>query len=101
LNWLTHISLFGSYALVLATIAYLTHRRAGGKLLFYSIIAGEALFSFVSGHRNLLVLAFVYVAIVYFYVRRRVPRKWILVGVMALLLSFPLTEVYRKALMGT
>ncbi len=94
-NWLWSVELFCAYAQVLATIAYYTRSGLRERTTFWAIVSGELLFGFLSGFRTPIFLTFFYIAVVSFYMRRRLPWRAAMVGGLVLLFVFPLIPIYR------
>jgi hypothetical protein len=92
---LTHIQLFCSYALVLAAICYFTQYGIKQRVMFYSMVFAEILFGFISGYRTPIYLTFLFIGIVYYYLYRKIPSRYILIGLITLLSVFPLVRTYR------
>ena len=99
-NWLWHLETFCSYSQVLATIRYYSAGGVKDRVTFWIILVGELFFGLVSGFRTPIFLAFLYMGVVSFYQRRRVPWGAALVGALVLLFVFPLVPVYRRLIYG-
>jgi hypothetical protein len=94
-HFLTHVQLFCSYALVLAAICYFTQRRVIQKVTFYSVTFAEVFFGIVSGFRTPILFTFFFIGVTHYYVNRKIPLRYICIGFMVLLFSFPFIQSYR------
>ena len=93
---LSHIQLFCSYALVLSAICYFTQNSAKQRITLYSLVSAEILFGFISGYRTPIYLTFLFIGVVYYYIRREMPLRYILLGLIIILSIFPLIGTYRN-----
>jgi hypothetical protein len=94
-NFLSHIQLFCSYALVLSAICYFTGHDVKKTIIFYFLVLVEIFFGLVSGYRTPIYLTFFFIGIVYFYIFRRIPMRCIIIGLLVILSDFPLIKTYR------
>lgn len=91
---------FASYALVLSTLALLigTGTKRKATVLWGVIVVTELFSTFILGYRTYTIFVFLNVAVTYYYVKRRLPIKWLLVGALLVLTLYPLVGPYRYAI---
>lgn len=89
---------FASYGVTILLIAFFFERKRGLGLILAVMICSELLFALISSYRTPIVQLFILLGSVTFYVRRRLPWRWILIGALVVVLSDPFLSVYRTSL---
>lgn len=91
---------FARYALILALLALLTtHKyKFGAALTFGMVLSTELIVNIVSGYRAFALWTFMYMAVAYYYARRRFPKGVVITGILVFLFIFALIPLYRHAI---
>ncbi len=88
---------FCGYALVLAWLDWYSHPQDNRRRLFaVFFLLSEMLWGFFSGMKADLILPLLLVAMIHTYKRKRLPLKYAAVGVMLLILVYPINGLYRQ-----
>jgi hypothetical protein len=86
----------GSYfGIALLTLAWLQHRRREVLLLLAIVVPLSMLFNFFTGSKRLVLTPPFMVALSYIVYERRIRTSWLAAGVAALIVLYPVSEVYR------
>ena len=96
-NLLKNIEYFCTYALVLAAIdSFMNPLSKRKKLFLYLFFILECASIMYSGFKRQLFYTFLYVAIPYFYVKKKLPVKFIVAAFIAVLILIPINIIYRE-----
>lgn len=96
-NYFYFVRILG-YASVSALIIYLVrHPSVRGWLWFGLVVVSEIILSVMNGSKG-FVLNIVWIAIYIYYAQYRVPRRWLVVGLLFIFLLIPVVNIYRELL---
>jgi hypothetical protein len=88
----------GKLALVLATFKYYSfERRKGTERWFYSILAIELIFGFLSGFKSAVVIPFIILSLCQYLRTGKYSRYWIILGMASILAAYIVIEPFRAA----
>ncbi len=95
------ISIFGTFALVVATIErYRKLSNSRWKVLFWAIFSSEILWGAVSGMKGTLLVNFLVVALASSVIQRKLNLRWLVLPFVVLVLIYPISDAYRAVLTG-
>jgi hypothetical protein len=98
---LNYVSQFGTLALIVATIeSYRNRHDPLWRTLFVVVLLSEVLWGLISGMKGLVLQNFFVVAIVSSFVMKRLSLRWLVFLFFALVLFYPVSDVYRSIVRG-
>lgn len=97
LNYIRFIAIIGSAATALLAIRHFRNPTLGGWVWLALLIAAQITQSLIAGSKG-FALFLVWLVMYYFYARGRLPKRWVLVAGLVVVLLVPVVNRYREEL---
>ena len=87
------------FGIGLLMLTYLRHRSREALWLMLLLIPPSMAFNFLSGSKTAFLSPAAMVVVAYIVVRRRIAIRWILVGIAAVIIIYPIAEFQRRVIL--
>jgi hypothetical protein len=100
----TTLLMIGRYAqplgILVIAYAYTISRSSSLWILVVAVAALQVVLGFVSNTKGLAMLGGILVIMTSYLVKGKVPKAWLLIGFLFIIIAFPVFEAYRDAVVG-